>query len=126
MTMLAALLLATIAPDTPATLIVYRAYAEPILFAPTLIIDDRPYGSLGQHRLRAFAVSPGPHKISVVWPAFSSQRRTTLDLSLRPGARRFVELRAASGYGRSLGISRLIEQDDATGAAAIACCRPAQ
>jgi hypothetical protein len=130
MPILSALLLAAASPAPPAvpanaaTLIVYRAYAEPILFAPTLMIDGDAFGSFRQKRLLAFALSPGKHRIEAIWPPFSAQRSSELGIVVRPGQQAFVELRAAAGYLRRKGVSALIEHDEATGAAAMACCRP--
>ena len=130
MPILSALLLAAAPPAPPAipadsaTLIVYRAYAEPILFAPTLMIDGDAFGSLGQKRLLAFALSPGKHRVQAIWPAFSAQRSSELEIVVRPGQQAYIELRAAAGFMRRKGVSALVEQDPATGAAAISCCRP--
>ena len=113
-----------VAPTDAATLIVYRAYAEPILFAPTLSVDGKAYGKLGQKRLLAFALSPGRHRLSIEWPPYAAQRGSDLDIVARPGARAFVELRAEAGAMRRKGVSTLIEQDPATGSAAMLCCHP--
>ncbi|URD60262.1 hypothetical protein M8312_10765 [Sphingomonas sp. KRR8] len=127
MPILSALLLAISPPLLPphaATLIVYRAYAEPILFAPTLLIDGKEFGTLGQKRLLAFALPPGPHHLEIVWPHFALQRSTDLDIVAAPDGKSYVELQAAAGFMRRKGQSALVEQDPATGAAAIACCHP--
>ena len=112
------------APAGAATLVVYRAYAEPILFAPTLVIDDTEFGSLGQKRRLSFALSPGRHRIAAVWPQFAAQRDSELAIVVRPGQQVFVELRAVAGDNRRKGVSALIQQDAATGASTVRCCRP--
>ncbi|WP_114227438.1 MULTISPECIES: hypothetical protein [Sphingomonas] len=131
MPILSALLFAAALPAAPpalpanaATLVVYRAYAEPILFAPTLVIDDHEFGTLGQKRRLSFALAPGKHVIEAVWPAFSAQRNATLEVRAAPGQQLYVELQGAAAPMRRKGTSALVEQDAATGAAALACCRP--
>lgn len=123
---LSALLLAvqSALPANPATLIVYRSYAEPILFAPTLTIDGHEFGTLAQKRRLAFALSPGPHHLEISWPKFAAQRAAELDIVAIPGGRSFVELQALTRFGRQAAASALVEQDEATGAAAISCCHP--
>jgi len=122
MPVLTALLLSAATVQSPAALIVYREYAEPILFAPTLLIDGVVAGKLGQKRSLALAVPAGDHQLELRWPMLASQKRARLRLRLEPGTQRFVEVKALAGFA---GGSALIEQDSDTGAQAAARCRPA-
>lgn len=129
MPILSALLLAVApaplpaAPPGAATLIVYRAYAEPILMAPILTIDDFDFGELRQHRFVAVALPPGKHHLEIAWPRYAGQRRAELDIVARAGVRGYVELGGLTGYYGRKGVSVLSERDSATAIRALACCR---
>lgn len=126
MPVLSALLLALqpAVPANAATLIVYRDYAEPILFAPTLTIDGQDFGPLAHKRRLTFAVSPGSHHLEISWPKFAAQRSAELDIVATPGGRSFVELQALTRFGREAAAAALVERDAVTGAKAISCCHP--
>ena len=117
-----ALLAAAATVQSSAGLIVYREYAEPILFAPTLLIDGVAAGKLGQKRSLALAVPAGEHQLELRWPMLASQKTARLRLTLAPGTHRFIEVKALAGFA---GGSALVEQDPDTGAQAAARCRPA-
>ena len=59
----AAMWLALGASSAPATLILYRDQAEPLLFKPALIIDGVEIGRLGQNRFLAVELAAGPHRV---------------------------------------------------------------
>jgi len=122
MPVLTALLLAATPVQSPAALIVYRDYAEPILFAPTLLIDGVAAGKLGQKRVVAVAVPAGEHRLELRWPMLATQKTARLRLTLVPGTQRFVEVKALAGFG---GGSALVEQELEVGAESAARCRPA-
>jgi len=122
MPVLTALLLAAATVQPPAALIVYRDYAEPILFAPTLLIDGVAAGKLGQKRVLSVAVPAGEHRLELRWPMLASQKTARLRLMVAPGSERFVEVKALAGFG---GGSALVEQDPEVGGEAAARCRPA-
>ena len=112
------------APDA-ATLIVFRDYAEPVLFAPTVLVNGKPVGKLGQKRLLALALPPGPHRVEVRWPMLAMQRAARVTVTPRPGAHHYLELSAAAAAGIDRGSSALVEHGLAGGEKAIGCCRPA-
>jgi len=112
------------APPGLATLIVYRAYAEPILFAPTLSVDGHEYGELGQKRLLAFAVTPGRHRLAVKWPPYAAQYGAEIEIVTAPDQPSFVALEAHTRAFRQSQGSSLIERDVQTGATESRCCHP--
>ncbi|MCW3797796.1 hypothetical protein OMW55_08265 [Sphingomonas sp. BN140010] len=121
MPVLTALLLAAASVRSDATLIVYREYAEPVLFAPTLLIDGMPVARLGQKRALAVALPAGEHRLELRWPMLASQKTARLQLTLAPGSERYIELNALAGFG---GGSALVEQAADVGEQALARCRP--
>jgi hypothetical protein len=123
MPVLSALLLAAAPVQAPAALIIYREYAEPVLFAPTLLLDGVAAGRLGQRRVMAIAVPPGEHRLELRWPMLAGQKAARIRLTVRPGSQRFVEVKALAGFG---GGSALVEQQPEVGAEAAARCRPAE
>jgi hypothetical protein len=58
-----------LAATPPATLVIFRDSAEPLLFRPTLFIDGQEVGRLGEKRYLAVELSPGPHRIEARWPS---------------------------------------------------------
>lgn len=125
MPILSALLLAlSPAAAEPATLVVFRDHAEPVLFSPTLWVDGVAAGKLGQRRLIALALPAGRYRVELRWPAMAGQPPASATLVLEAGKRRVLELRGVAAFGLARAASDLVEHDDA--AAALACCRPAR
>jgi hypothetical protein len=125
MPVFAALLLGLAQAPDAATLIVFRDYAEPVLFAPTVVVNGEPVGKLGQKRLIALALPAGQHRIEIRWPMLAMQPPARATVTLRVGAHHYLELSAAAAVGTVRGSSDLVEHDPALGEQAAGCCRPA-
>jgi len=112
------------APPGAATLVVYRVHAEPILFAPNLLVDGKDFGPLGQKRLLAFALRPGRHHLEVKWPPYAAQYGAELDIVAIPDGRSYVALTGETRAFRQRQESSLTERDRATGEVESRCCHP--
>jgi hypothetical protein len=127
MSTLAALYLA-LAPapaSLPATLILYRDTAEPLLFKPMLSIDGVELGRLGEKRFLAVALAAGPHRIEARWPALAGHRPATLELKVQPGSFGYVELTGTAAFWRTVAATALVKRAGAEGQAQVAaCCKP--
>ena len=126
MPIIAALLLGAAQASEAATLIVFRDYAEPVLFAPTLVVDGTAVGKLGQKRLISLPLPSGPHRIELRWPMLATQPPARATVILRAGSRHYLELSAAAAVGTTRGRSALIEHGAEAGEQAAGCCRPAE
>jgi hypothetical protein len=128
---LAALYLFAAAPsasyaEQSATLVLFRDYAEPLLFKPTLFIDGTEVGRLAQKRLIAVQVPAGAHEIESRWPAFSGHRPSTVTVTIEPGVVSYVELTGTAAFWRTAATTSLVELPAGSGAAKVAdCCKPA-
>ena len=109
MPMLTALLLGFAQAPDDATLIVFRDHAEPVLFAPTLLVDGARMGKLGHKRLIALPLPPGEHRVEVRWPMLATQRPARATVNLQPGGRHYLELSATARAGIDRGGSALIQ-----------------
>lgn len=124
---LASLALALAANSPPATLILYRDEAEPILFKPALIIDGVEIGRLGQNRYLAVELAPGSHRVEARWPAVAGHRPAVLTVAVRPGEVGYVELTGTAAFWRTAAATALVKRSTLDGEAAVgACCRPAR
>ena len=81
-----------------ANLVVYRDYAEPTAWAPTLKIDDKKVAALGQNEFTAVHLAPGSHSISLAWPIFSGQSGKTGTITIEDGKTIYLELTGQSRY----------------------------
>lgn len=123
----AAMWLALGASPAPATLILYRDQAEPLLFKPALIIDGVEIGRLGQNRFLAVELAAGPHRVEARWPSPAGHRPATLTFSLAPGEVGYIELTGTAAFWRTPAATTLMQRTTPDGEAAVgACCRPAR
>ena len=125
----AALILAlTPAPaPSPATLILFRDTAEPLLFKPMLSIDGVELGRLGEKRFMAVALPAGPHRVEARWPALAGHRAASLQLEIEPGSLGYVELTGTAAFWRTAATTALVERSPTEGQERLeACCKPAR
>lgn len=109
----------------PATLVLFRDQAEPLLFKPTLSIDGVEVGRLGQNRYLAFAMPAGPHRVEARWPGIAGHRPAVLTLTVRPGSVAYVELTGTAAFWRTAAATALVERPAAEAEAMVsACCKP--
>ena len=116
--LLAALLLpACVAPSTAPTysqapaaapregvavLYVYREYAEPTAWKPTIYVDGKEVVSLPQQGFSWVYLSPGKHTLSSRWPRLAAVPPVEFSADYAAGTRYFFEI---SGTSRMTGTS---------------------
>jgi hypothetical protein len=126
-----ALLLAVAAPalaqdsaPADANLFVYRDYAEPTVWAPTVKIDGRKLVAIGQNQYTAVRLTPGEHRIQLAWPFISGQTGKEGTITIEEGQTLYLEVVGTSQFD---GIyfytgSGMARREDASAAIA-ECCK---
>jgi hypothetical protein len=121
------LLAASVPLTPPATLILFRDQAEPLLFKPVLSVDGVEVGRLGQNRFIAVELAAGPHRVEARWPGVAGHKPAVLTLTVVPGAVSYVELTGTAAFRRTAAVSALVERPPADGETLVAaCCKPAR
>lgn len=119
------LTLAPLATTPPATLVVFRREAEPLLFSPTLLIDGVEIGRIGTNRYVAVELTAGVHRIDARWPPLAGHRPASLTLRVGPDNLRYVELTGTAAFWRTAAVTTLVERPaDQAEPQLKACCRP--
>jgi hypothetical protein len=119
--------------DTPVgseNVFVFRAYAEPTLWATTLKVDGRNIASLKQGGFTALQVEPGSHKFKLAWSLLSGQSNADIQIDIEPGKIYYFAVAGAAGLDHVEGNiiymrdgSGLVPVEPEKGAPAIqACC----
>ena len=116
------------APD--ANLFIYRDYAEPTIWAPTVKIDGKKVVALGQNQYTAIRLAPGEHRISLAWPLLSGQSGKAGKIIVAEGKPMYLELVGTSrvsgfnsnGYTFLMGSGLELRGDSAADAIA-KCCK---
>jgi len=118
-----------VAPAADANLFVYRDYAEPTAWAPTLKIDGRKLVAIGQNQYTAVHLAPGEYEIQLSWPFLSGQSGKKGSIRIVEGETLYLEVVGTSqyagggpGYMEFLIGSGLTPREDASDAIA-SCCR---
>ena len=83
---------------TDANIIVYREYAEPIIWASTVKVDGEKVAALTNRRFTAMRVPPGQHTLTISWSRLAGQPPVSLDISVSEGERRFFEITGNSKF----------------------------
>jgi hypothetical protein len=116
-------------PPADANLFVYRGYAEPTVWAPTIKIDGKKLVAVGQNQYTAVHLAPGEYQIQLAWPFISGQQGKKGTITITEGETLYLEVVGVSqvasagfGYTEYLLGSGLTEHEDASAAIA-ACCK---
>ena len=80
------------APAAGANVYIFRDYAEPKAWAPTVKIDGRKIASIGMDRYTALRLEPGEHHIKMSWPLLSAQRSAEGRFTVRRGQTYYFEI----------------------------------
>lgn len=80
---------------------IYREYAEPTAWKPTIYIDDKEIVSLPQESFSWIYLSPGKHKIASKWPFLSGPKDIEFSEDILPNKKYFYEI---TGTSRVTGI----------------------
>lgn len=85
---------AEVTVDIPenANFIIYREYAEPTVWSPTIKIDGRKLAALGNRRYTATHLEPGTYSVKLVWPLLSGQRGKEIEVTIKEGETRYFEI----------------------------------
>lgn len=85
---------AEVTKDIPenANFFVYREYAEPTVWSPTIKIDGRKLAALGNRRFTATHLEPGTYSVKLVWPLLSGQRGKEIEVTIKEGETRYFEI----------------------------------
>lgn len=75
-----------------ANFIIYREYAEPTVWSPTIKIDGKKLAALGNRRYTATHLEPGTYSIKLVWPLLSGQRGKEIEVTIKEGETRYFEI----------------------------------
>ena len=85
-------------PPAVANLIIFRAYAQPTVWPVTVKIDGQKIASLGQKRFTALHLTPGTHKVRLVWPFISGQTNAEGEVSVADGQTSYLEIKGISQF----------------------------
>lgn len=83
--------------DGMAVLYVYREYAEPTAWSPTISIDGKEVVSLPQQAFSWIYLSPGKHTLASEWPFIAGAPAVKFPANYVAGTRYFFEIRGTSG-----------------------------
>jgi len=90
------------APASTPNLIVYRDYAEPRAWSPTVKVDGTKIVAIGQKQYTTVTLAPGRHRITLTWPLMATQRGAAIDIDLSDGKLRYLEV---TGVSRVVGLT---------------------
>jgi len=79
-----------------ANLIVYRKYAEPTAWMPTVKIDGVKIAAVPNRHFVATKVALGAHTVTLSWPLLSGQRNSQMDFTVVAGEKQFFEVTGTS------------------------------
>ena len=79
-------------PANYARLYIFRKYAEPTAFQPTVYIDGYEIASFPQEGFTFVALSPTTHHIESTWPMFSGVPKVKFDAQFEPSKTYFLEI----------------------------------
>ena len=94
-----------ILPDLPegANVVIYRAHAEPTIWASTVKVDGKKVAALGNKNWTAVRLEPGQHEVKIAWSVLSGQKGGEIGLDVVPGQTHFLEIVGQSRYAGSYG-----------------------
>lgn len=79
-------------------MVIYRAYAEPTIWATTVKIDGTKLVALGNKQWTAVSLEPGTYEIKTSWSFMSGQSGGNILLTVEPGKMHFLEIVGQSQY----------------------------
>jgi len=116
---------AAAAPSPSDNLIVYRANAEPVSWAPTVKVDGIKIVALPNRHYTSTHVTRGVHTVTTSWPFISRQRSSLATITVSAEEPHFLIITGVSRYGggytMTLG-SRIAEVDPTQARPEIASC----
>lgn len=111
---------------TDANLYVFRDYAEPTAWKPTVRIDGKKVAAIGQNEFTAVRIAPGPHRVTLGWPFLSGQSDAEVGIVVEPGRTLYLEIGGHVRYAGGYPDMRFVKGSGfgmrADGARAIAAC----
>lgn len=115
-------------PADAAQLVVYRAYAEPTAWSPTLKVDGVKIIAIPNRHYTVTRIAPGQRHISLAWPLFAGFGSADMDITVEPGKSYFVAVTGSSRYSVAEGYVKtatgIALAEPATAAATIRkCCK---
>lgn len=89
---------ASMAADLPegANVIIYRAYAEPTVWAATVKIDGKKLVALGNKKWTAVKLASGSHEVTTGWSFMSGQSGGRYALTVEDGKTHLLEITGTS------------------------------
>lgn len=81
-----------------ANVVIYRAHAEPTIWATTVKVDGTKMVALGNRQWTAVALDPGTYEIKTSWSIMSGQSGGKIILTVEPGKTHFLEIVGQSQY----------------------------
>jgi hypothetical protein len=77
---------------------IYREYAQPTAWSPTVKIDGRKVVAIRNRHYTAVRVKPGDHVVSLTWPIIAAQGGAKMEVTVEKGKAHFVEVTGVSQY----------------------------
>lgn len=114
-----------------ANVIIYRAHAEPTIWASTIRIDGKKLAALGNKKWTAARLEPGTHEVKIGWSLVSGQKGGKITFDVVEGETHFLEIvgqsQYVSGYGAGSMIFRMGSgigevRGDGAGSRVASCC----
>lgn len=96
---------AEVLPELPegANVIIYRANAQPTVWASTVKIDGKKLAALGNKKWTATRLDPGTYEIKIGWSFMSGQSGGKYTLTVVEGRTHFLEIVGQSQYAGGYG-----------------------
>jgi Protein of unknown function (DUF2846) len=85
-------------PAADANVIIYRAYAQPTAWQPTVKVDGKKIVALANRHYTATQLAPGKHIVKLSWPLLSGQRNADMQLDVKDGDRYYLEVTGISQF----------------------------
>jgi hypothetical protein len=80
------------APADAAKLVVFRAYAQPTAWSPTLKVDGVKVVAIPNRGYTVTRIAAGDHKITLAWPILAGGGGGNMELTVEAGKTYYVEV----------------------------------
>ena len=102
--------IASLLPELPegANVIIYRAHAEPTVWASTIKIDGKKLAALGNEKWTSTRLEPGTHEVKIGWSLLSGQKGGEITIDVVAGKTHFLEIVGQSQYVGGYGAGGMI------------------
>ena len=80
-------------------LVIYREYAEPTAWSPTVKVDGVKIIAIPNKHYTSTRVEPGRHRVTLAWPILSSQHGGSMEIEVKDdGIVHYLEVVGVSRY----------------------------